>query len=327
VSSTPIPSGIGRPVRAVFFGSGPFAVPILDAVADSPLLEIVAVVTPPDRPAGRHGTPVPVPVARRAAERLLPVIHVERVRSPGALATIAATDPAIGILADFGQIIPPAILELPRFGILNVHPSALPRHRGATPIPATILAGDAEAGVSVMQMDAGLDTGPVLACRTWPLNGTEDAPAIEVTAAREGARLLVEVLEDVLAGRASAVVQDSARVTLTRPLVRSDGALDPAAGAAALERRVRALRPWPGTYLEVGGQRLGVLEAALSAGGPDDQAGHLLADDDGIAIGTASGRLRLLVVQPAGGRPMSGPEFRRGHATLVGQPLNSEAVR
>lgn len=326
MTSTPAPSGVERPVRAIFFGSGEFAVPILDALAGSPRVEVVAVVTPPDRPSGRRGAPVPVPVAVHAEARSLPVLRVARVRVPESVAALAALAPEIGVLADFGQLIPPAILDLPRLGILNVHPSILPRHRGATPIPATILAGDRETGVSVMQMDAGLDTGPVLACRRWDLDGTEDAPAIETRAASVGAALLLDVLEDVLTGRASAVVQDPAQATLTRPLRRANGRLDPGLPAAALERQVRALRPWPGSYLEVGTQRLVVHEVMASAGLPGDQPGSLVADSDGVALTTAAGRLRLLVVQPAGGRRMRGSEFRRGHPTLIGQASRTEAV-
>ena len=319
-------SDAGGPARTVFFGSGTFAVPILDAIANLHDLEIVAVVTPPDRPAGRSSVPLPVPVAVRALALGLPLLQVARVRTPEARSAIAGSRPDLGVLADFGQLIPAALVELPRYGILNVHPSALPRHRGATPIPAAILAGDAEGGVSIMQMDAGLDTGPLLAVHRWPLTGQEDFPGLEAVAAVEGARLLLATLPAVLARRAVGTPQDPASATLTRPLARGDGRLDPARPAAALERQVRAYRPWPGTFLEVGPVRLAVLAASASAAQPGDVPGRLVAAGAGLALATANGRLDLEVVRPAGGRAMDGPEFRRGHGSLIASALAEEAL-
>ena len=321
MTSTPALFGGGRSARVIFFGSGAFAVPILEALVALPGLDIVAVVVPPDRPAGRRAELARVPVAARAAALGLPVRHVARVRAPEAIAFIAALHPDLGILADFGQIIPPAILQLPGHGILNIHPSILPRHRGATPIAAAILAGDEEAGVTVMQMDAGLDSGPVVAVRRWRLLGGEDAPAIEAQAASAGARLLEEVLPSVLAGRAVATPQDPLGATMTRPLRRSDGRLDPSLPAALLERQVRAFRPWPGTHVEVGGLRLAVLEAAVGPAARDDRPGTLVGDNGGLAIATPAGRLRLGIVQPAGGRRMTGAAFRRGRPDLVGSAI------
>src|SRR4029077_364776 len=152
----------------------------------------------------------------------------------------------------------PTILAIPEHGILNIHPSLLPRHRGATPIPATILAGDPEAGVSVMVMDAGLDTGPLLGGRAWSLGGTEIASLLEARAATEGAALLMELLPGYLRGERAAVAQDEARATLTPPPRREDGRLDPGRPATELERQVRAYEPWPGSWLETPIGRLSV---------------------------------------------------------------------
>jgi methionyl-tRNA formyltransferase len=147
----------------VFFGSGAFAIPSLEALLASPHVTVVTVVTAPDRPVGRRAEPTPTPVAARARAAGLALSQPPRVRAPEVVAELAALAPELGVLADYGQIVPPAVLELPARGILNVHPSLLPRHRGATPVPATILAGDAEAGVTIIRMDAGLDTGPIVA--------------------------------------------------------------------------------------------------------------------------------------------------------------------
>jgi methionyl-tRNA formyltransferase len=308
-----------RPARTVFFGSGTFAVPILEALLRHRAIGVVGVVTPPDRPAGRRGEPTPVPVAVVARRFGLPLLQPERVRGPETVAAIAALAPDLGVLADFGQIVPPSILEIPRHGILNVHPSLLPRHRGATPIPATILAGDAEAGVAVMRMDAGLDTGPVLDSRSWHLEGAETASELEARAAREGAALLAELLEPHLRGERVASPQDEALATLTRPLRRSDGLLDPGRPAIELERQVRAFQPWPGSYVETPIGRLAVLKALVAERGASDRTGALVADGLGLALVAADGRLRLLEVQPAGKRPMTGAAYRRGHPAVIGQ--------
>ena len=306
------------PVRVIFFGSGAFAVPILEALVPRPDIEIVGVVTPPDGRAGRTRQLAAVPVAVAARAIGLPLLQIPRVRASDAFEVIRLLTPDLGLLADFGQLIPPTVLDLPRLGFLNVHPSLLPRHRGATPLPATILDGDTVAGVSIMRMDAGLDTGPVVAAVSWALDGTEDGPGLEQRAAAEGAILLGEVIDAVLAGRARSTPQDTKAATLTRPLVRADGRLDPQRSAVQLERQVRAMRPWPGTFIELGGLRLVVHEVQLGETQPGDSPGMLTADGDGIALATMDGRLVLQGVQPAGGRPMSGPAFRRGRPSIIG---------
>ena len=171
------------------------------------------------------------------------------------------------MLADYGRLIPPAVLDLPRHGALNLHPSLLPRHRGAVPVPAAILAGDATTGVTLMRMDAGLDTGPILAQRSVDLDGTEVAPALEARLAALAADLLEETLPDWLAGTLQARPQPVEGATLTRPLRRADGWLDPARPAVELERQVRAYQPWPGSFVEADGERLVVWRASPIDGG------------------------------------------------------------
>ncbi len=329
-SSAGVPSArVGSsPARVVFFGSGRFAMPILEALADASSFEVVGVVTTPDRPAGRSATLTPTPIAGIARAHGLTVLQPTRLGDPDASAAIEASRPDVGVLADYGRIIPPAILGIPRHGVLNVHPSLLPRHRGATPIPATILAGDAEAGVTVIAMDAGLDTGPIVASERWALMGDEDAPAIEADAARRGAALVTRTLPGWLAGALPARPQDDAAATLTRPLRRDDGRLDPSRPARDLDRMVRAYRPWPGTFIETDAGRLVVLDATI---GPSDRAdvpGTLVEAGDGLALATSDGRLVLEQVQPAGGRPMTAAEHRRGRGrTLVGTSLLAAPAR
>jgi methionyl-tRNA formyltransferase len=309
----------GDPVRTVFFGSGAFAIPILDALAAAPEVDVIGVVSAPDRPTGRRAELTPVPLAARARALRLPLVQPARLRAPEAVAAVGALRPALGVLADYGQIVPRAVLELPAHGILNVHPSALPRHRGATPIPATILAGDPEAAVSLIRMDEGLDTGPIVAQERWPLDGTETAPALEADAARRGAALLCRVLAAWLGGTLVPTPQDAEGVTLTRPLRREDGRLDPASSAIELERQVRAYVPWPGSFVDTDRGRLIVHEAEAVGPQPGDMPGVLVADGDGLALATSAGRLRIRMAQLAGRRPTDAASLRRGASELVGQ--------
>jgi methionyl-tRNA formyltransferase len=310
-----------RPTRTLFLGSGAFAVPILDALAAKPTIELVGVVSAPDRPSGRRGEPTAVPVARRARELGLPLLQPERVRAREAVAAVAELRPDLGVLADYGQIIPPSLLAIPPHGILNVHPSALPRHRGASPIAATIAAGDPVAAVNVIRMDEGLDTGPIVAGESWPLLGIETAPELELEASRRGATLLVAIVDDWLAGRRPATPQASGGVSLTRPLTRDDGRLDPTRTAAELERQVRAYQPWPGSFVETSEGRLIVHAARIAPGHASDEPGRIEADGDGLGLTTAHGRLRLLDVQLAGRRRTDAASLRRGAPALIGRPI------
>lgn len=309
----------------MFLGSGGFALPSLRAVAESPLTDVVAVVTARPRPVGRGGRVRPSPVGA-AAERLgLSVLTPVRLRDPESLGRIRELRPQLLVLADYGQIVPRALLELPALGALNLHPSLLPRHRGATPIPATILAGDAETGVTLMRMDEGLDTGPIVAQRSVALDGSEIAPELESRLAEVAAALLLEALPSWLDGTVRAVPQavvgDGA--STTRPLRREDGRLEPTRSAADLERQVRAYQPWPGSYLETPLGRVVVWRAAALPAHvlpiTAHHAGMLVAGPPGhpLCLVVSDGFLDLREVQPAGGRRMEGAELLRGRPTLA----------
>lgn len=312
------PGRAADPARTVFFGSGEFAVPILEALAAEPRARLVGVVTAPDRPAGRSKALTPTPVALRAAALGVRLLQPARVRAPEAVAEIAALAPELGVLADYGQIIPRALLDLPPRGILNVHPSLLPRHRGATPIPATIVAGDSHAGVSIIRMDEGIDTGPIVASRAWDLRGTERAPELEAEAARRGGELLREILGEWLDGRAEARPQGSEGASLTQPFHREDARLDPSRPARELGRRVRAHLPWPGSFLDTDLGRVVVLAASVADPVAGDLPGLLVEHDGRLALATSDGRLVLEEAQREGRRPTGGEEFLRGQRQLVG---------
>lgn len=313
----------GGTVAVAFFGSGPFAVPILDRLAAMSGVRLLGVVTVPDRPSGRGGRMTAPPVAERARALGLPLLQPARLRDAVAATTFRDLGAEVTVLADYGRLVPPELLAVPPRGFLNLHPSLLPRHRGATPIQATILAGDPEAGVSLFEMDAGLDTGPIVGQVSWPLDGREDAQRLEADAASRAAELLDASLEPWLAGERPARPQPAEGVTLTRPLRREDGRLDSNLPVAALERRVRALVPWPGTFVDLPGGRLAILRAAVGPAQPGDEPGLLVADDGGLALTSADGRLRLLEVRPAGGRAMPATALRNGHPGWVGARVAS----
>ena len=302
--------------RTVFVGSGGFGRESLWRLAEHPDIELVGVVTAPPRPAGRgaRSTTTPVHDAARHVE-VRPILTPPRLREPAALGEVLALRPGLLILADYGQIVPAALLELPH-GALNLHPSLLPRHRGASPIPATILAGDHETGVTLMRMDEGLDTGPIVAQVRIPLEGDETTPLLEETLEIAAADLLAANVGPWLRGKLVAHAQGEDGATLTRPLRREDGRLDPTRPAMELERQVRAFQPWPGSFVEAPAGRIIVWRAEATADGPPPGT----FDDEGFGTGDG-GRLRLKEVQPAGGNQMSWAAYVRGRPSIVGASI------
>jgi methionyl-tRNA formyltransferase len=308
------------PARVLFLGSGGFAVPILYRLGHLPELEVVGVVSTQARPAGRKGMLKPVPVAVAATARGVPLMTPPHVRDPRAIEAIRELRPDLGVLADFGQIVPQALLDVFPHGVLNVHPSLLPRHRGATPIPATILAGDDEAGVTLIEMDAGLDTGPVVASERWPLEGTETASELEARAAGVGARLVSRFAGPWLRDEVEATPQDAEGVTMTRPLRREDGRLDVRLTADALDRRIRAYQPWPGSFLETPAGRLVIWRASVGEPTAKTTPGTI-GPGPLLEVATSDRWLRLDEVQPAGGRRMPGDAWLRGRPNVAGTAI------
>ncbi len=300
------------PVRTLFFGSGSVALPALRRLLDSPLVELDSVVTAPPRPAGRTGKLSATLVAEAAAAAGIRVQTPASLRDAALQSEFRSTGSELIVLADYGRIIPPEVLDLPRHGALNIHPSLLPRHRGATPVPAAILAGDSASGVTLMRMDAGLDTGPILAQRRVALVGFEITPVLEAELAELGADLLVEHLPAWLAGSLVARPQPDEGASLTRQLRREDGRLDPSRSAVELERQVRAYQPWPGSFLDWPDGRLKVWSSVAMSGTTGPTPGRILLEDDAILLGTADGVLRLDEVQAAGRRRMPSSEYLRG---------------
>jgi methionyl-tRNA formyltransferase len=306
----------GTPARVVFLGAGGFAVPTLYRLTHVAGIEVVAVVTAPARPTGRGRKVRGGPVAIAAGKHGLPILQPPRIRAADAIESIRDLRPDLAVLADYGQIIPQTILDIPPHGILNVHPSLLPRHRGASPIPATILAGDHETGVTLIAMDAGLDTGPIVSVDRWNLKGDETASELEARAAGAGAGLVGSTIVPWLRGEITATPQPDEGATLTRPLRREDGRLDPDQPARLLERQVRAYQPWPGSFIETEAGRVIVWHASVD----DDTKGlpppGTIGPGPEFRLAAADGWLVLEEVQPAGGRQMPGADLLRGRSAL-----------
>lgn len=306
-----------KSVRLVFMGTPEFAVPILDSLVAA--CRVMGVVTQPDREAGR-GRRVERPPVKQTAQRLgLPVIQPRRLREPEAMAQLRDWAADLIVVAAFGQILRPEVLDLPPKGCLNVHASLLPRWRGAAPISAAILAGDAETGITIMQMDPGLDTGPVIAQRALPIQPEDSTQTLSERLSRLGAELLVDTLPGYLDGRLRPQPQDEASATYAGQLKKADGHLDFHLSAADLARRVRAFDPWPGAFAVWNGRPLKVL--AAHAGPGSAGVGRVVLSDGQPAVGAGQGILVLDRVQPAGKRAMSGEEFLRGAREFIGEQL------
>jgi methionyl-tRNA formyltransferase len=292
----------------VFMGSPDFSLPTLHALANT--YEVVGVVTQPDRASGRGRELKAPPVKTLALKLGIPLIQPEKLRQPEAMEQLRTWNPDVIVVAAFGQILRKEVLELPPFGCINVHASLLPRWRGAAPINAAILHGDEETGVTIMKMDVGLDTGPMLSQRSIPLMPDDTAGSVFETLSTLGADLLIETLPDYLSGKLMPAPQPEEGMTYAPMLKKEEGQLGFNHDVHELERRVRAFNPWPGAYMDVDGTLLKIHRAHVEAG--EASVGQRLIVRDQPAIGARGGILVLDEVQPAGKKSMSGKSFLAG---------------
>ncbi|HNT78971.1 MAG TPA: methionyl-tRNA formyltransferase [Anaerolineae bacterium] len=309
--------------RVVFMGTPEFALPTLERLAAA--YPVVGVVTQPDSRAGRGRRVAMSPVKELALAEGIPVFQPERLRKNlEAVERIRAWTPDVIVVAAYGQLLPPSVLEIAPFGVINVHASLLPRWRGATPIQGAVLAGDAVTGVTIMKMNAGLDTGPVLAMREVAIGPEESAGELEMRLAQIGAALLLDVLPAYLAGDLTPQPQPESGVTITHRLLVEAAAIQWAQPAQTLHNHIRAFAPNPGAYTDWDGTRFKVLKAQVLDGvTPAGKPGTVFLYQKTPAVITSEGALVLLQVQMAGKRPMSGAEFVHGRKDLVGAILGS----
>jgi len=296
--------------RIVFMGSPDFSLSTLRGLVNVHDYEVVGVVTQPDRASGRGRGLKSPPVKLLAQELNLPIAQPEKLKMPEVMDQLRAWSPDLIVVAAFGQILKKDVLELPRYGCINVHASLLPRWRGAAPINAAILAGDEETGVTIMQMDVGLDTGPMLAKSSIRLTPDDTAGSVLQTLSTLGADLLLETLPDYLSGVLQPVPQPHEGATYAPMMKKEEGRLNFTNDVNELERRVRAFNPWPGAFMDFDGATLKIHGARVEQG--NAEAGQRLIVQNQPAVGARGGLLILNEVQPAGKRPMNGKSFLAG---------------
>lgn len=291
-------------MKIVFMGTPDFSVPVLDALHEQH--EIIAVYCQPPRPAGRGKADRPSPVQTRAEALGLPVRHPVSLRSQTAQQDFAALQPDVAVVVAYGLILPQPVLDVPRFGCLNIHASLLPRWRGAAPIHRAVMAGDAETGVCIMQMEAGLDTGPVLLRETTPIRPEETTADLHDRLSAMGARLIVEALARL---PLPAVPQPTAGVTYAAKIDKAEARVDWSKPAVEVDRLIRGLSPFPGAWCEVAGERVKLLRSRLATG--EGAPGQVLG---GLVIACGTGAVEITLAQREGKRATTAVDFLRGFA-------------
>ena len=300
-------------------GTPEIAVPVLSRLVEAGH-DIAAVYSQPDRPSGRGRKLVPTPTKRFAEEHKIDVRQPRSLRSETECEALASLCPEVVVVAAYGLFLPPDVLEIPRLGCLNIHPSLLPRYRGPSPVVSAILTGDEQTGVTIMKLDEGMDSGPLLAQVTVPIAERETAPELTRRLFDLGADLLVDSLPRWSSGNIRAMPQDEGHATFTTLVKKEDGEIVWTDGAERIARKVRAYEPWPGTFTHWDGKLLKILEASAMAG--DAQPGHVVGlDDGGIGIGTGDGLLAVNRLQNEGRRPSDPQDFVRGYPDFVGAEL------
>lgn len=311
-----------KKIRTIFMGTPEFALPGLQALVSSSDFEVIGVFTPIDKPVGRKQILTPPPVKQFALDNNIPVFQPLKIKTE--TETIKELKPDLVVVIAYGQIITPEILALPTYGFVNVHASLLPKYRGAACLNAPILNGDSETGVTIMRLDAGLDTGPILRQAKMHLNGQESLKDVHDTLSALGANILVPTLRDYVAGKIEPQVQDEAAASYKKTLKKEDGKIDWTKPALEIERLIRAYNPWPGTYAKTKDNKivkiLAVEHEILKTN--NKQTGEIFLTDDSLAVQCGQDTLLILKLQLEGGKALSSQEFLNGNANLVGSILN-----
>ena len=313
-------------MRVVFMGTPGFAVPCLEQLVQNQY-QVMAVYTQPDRPAGRGRPVAPPPVKQAAAVWGIPVVQPASLKSPSVAAQLAGFQPEVVVVAAFGQILPQSVLDIPAYGCINIHFSLLPRWRGASPVAAAVLAGDQFTGVSLMLMEPGLDTGPVLARAQIPISSRDTTGSVTAKLSLVAAQLLPDVLLRWCRREITPHPQSEAEATYAGIISKETGEIDWRLPAIEIWRRIRAFYPWPGAYTQWQGRQLKILEALPLARAASADAGRVVAlDEPGMAgaVNTGDGVLGLLRLQLAGKQAMAATEFIRGQRQFVGSLLGAD---
>ena len=312
-----------RPLRVIFMGTPAFAIPALDALLDANC-DIIGVYTQPDRRSGRGRRLTAPPVKQAAIERGLAVFQPSSLRrDEEARRHIASLAPDIIVVVAYGLFLPSDTLRVPPLGALNIHPSLLPRHRGPSPVATAILEGDALTGVTIMQLDEGMDSGPIIAQRQTPIGAEETAEDLTVRLFDMGAELLADTIYPWRDGGIAPVPQSEADATITRLLKREDGAIDWAQPAEQIARQIRAFHPWPGSFTHWGGRQLKVHDASAVSTVERVVPGTVRELPEGVSVETGTGALLLRRVQIEGRQAADISDFVRGYRDFVGSLLGA----
>jgi methionyl-tRNA formyltransferase len=312
--------------RIIFMGTPEFAVPVLDALTQTNH-KIVGVYTRPDKPAGRGNILQTSPIKRLAESHALPIFQPPTLRNADAIEQVSNLAPDVIIVAAYGLILPPDVLSIPQHGCINTHASLLPKYRGAAPIPAAILNSDAETGITLMRMEAGLDTGAILVQRAVSIADDDTTATLTAKLANVAAALMIETLPRILAGEITPQPQDESRATMVKTIRKEEGLIDWTQSAPGISRRVRAFNPWPSAFTFWNGFQLKILSAHPSDQMIVGEPGQIIAFGKEIGVATGDGLLVLREVQLAGKRAMKIEEFVRGQKEFVGSKLDSAIVR
>lgn len=309
-----------KTIRTIFLGTPEFAVPGLKRLIAAPDFKIIGVFTQTDKAVGRRQVVTPPPIKTLALKNGLPIFQPEKIKA--AVETIKNLRPNLIVVIAYGKIIPREILDLPTFGCINVHASLLPKYRGAACLNAPILNADAETGVTIMKMDADLDTGPILRQAKIQLNGRETLADVHDKLSALGAKILLPTLRDFVAGKITLRAQDNSQASYVKMLKKEDGKIDWTKPAPEIERMIRAHNPWPGTYGEIGGKTIKIIKVAPEIlSGNNQPDGTLFLYDKKLAIQCGQSGLVILKLQLEGKKIVRAEDFIKGHTHLIGQNL------
>lgn len=311
------------PYRIAFMGSGDFGIPALQALHRQPWAQLLALITQPDKPSGRGRKVKATPIKEEATALGIPVLQPATLRSPDAIAEIQALRPDVIVVAAYGQWIPPEVFAFPPFHSVNIHPSLLPRHRGAAPAMSAILAGDTETGVTIILVSEEMDAGDILNQAKMPISPEDTTGSLMQKLAHLGASLILDTLPRWLTGQMQPIPQDHSQATWFKRVGKEAGLIRWTESADAIWRKVRAFNPWPSAYTFLGGKRLIIHRAMpiLSDTACPLAPGEIALHREGPAVGTGTVPLLLLEVQPEGKRRMTGKEFLAGQRALQGTRL------
>jgi methionyl-tRNA formyltransferase len=310
-------------LRVVFFGTPQFAIPTLNCLIASSHT-VVGVVTQPDRPRGRGQKTSDAPIKARALEAGVPVLQPASLKDPNVLSAVAALHADIGVVAAYGKILSEAILQIPRLGMVNVHASLLPRHRGAAPVQRAVIAGDRETGVTIMRVVKALDAGPMLTTVKRPIGQDETSEDVERDLAQMGADLLASTIDRLARGPIPEVPQDDASATYAARLTKEDGLVDWSRSANDIHNLIRGLHPWPHAYTFFGHRRLILLRSASLSGATHALPSVIVsAHGDELLVAAGAGLVQIRELQAEGKRPMTAREFLAGHPVAAGNHFSS----